>query len=136
MRITVAIAIVAAGLLAGTPARAGRDAPIEDLVDVPVATVSGNPVTLDALARAIAAGCARRGWVCEVTSPGEIKGLLNIRSHRAEVRIPYDSNKYSILYVSSENLRYDAEEKTIHRNYNKWVANLRNDINSAIALLP
>jgi len=136
LRITIAVAIVATGLLAATPASAGRDAPIEDLIDIPVATVSGNPVTLDVLARAIVSGCARRGWVCEVTSPGEIKGVLNIRTHRAEVRIPYDTAKYSILYVSSENLRYDAEEKTIHRNYNKWVANLRNDINSAIALLP
>jgi len=136
MRTTLTAIVIGMGILIAAPAQADRNAPLENLVDVPVGTVSGNAVPLESLARAILSGCARRGWVCDVVAPGEIKGTLVIRSHRADVRIVFDPKKYSIIYLSSENLRYNPGKNTIHRNYNKWVANLRNDINSSIALLP
>ena len=125
------------GLFAASPAAwAGRDAPIQNLVDVPVMWMPGVEPSADKLARAVVAVCARLGWVCQIVSPGEIHGRLNLRSHEANVRIPYAADKYSILYESSDNLRYDAEKNTIHRNYNNWVLNLQRQINAEVASTP
>ena len=125
--------LLAAALFAAAPAHAGRDAPILNVTDTPVAWLPGVEQSADKVARAIITACARLGWVCTIASPGEIAGRLNLRSHQADVRIPYSTEKSSILYVSSENLRYDAGENTIHRNYNNWVLNLQRQINAELA---
>jgi hypothetical protein len=125
--------LLAAALFAAAPAQAGRDAPILNVTDTPVAWLPGVEQSTDKVARAIITACARLGWVCSIAEPGEITGRLNLRSHQADVRIPYSTEKYSILYVSSENLRYDAAENTIHRNYNNWVLNLQRQINAELA---
>ena len=69
---------------------------------------------------------ARLGWIMESQRPGLIRGTLNLRSHQAVVDIPYDTQRFSIRYVSSSNLDYDGG--AIHRNYNSWVRNLQNAI--------
>jgi len=125
--------LLTAALLFAGPAHAGRDAPILDVTDTPVSWLPGVDRDEDKVARAIITACARLGWVCSIAAPGEIKGRLNLRSHQADVRIPYSTETYSILYVSSENLRYDAAERTIHRNYNNWVLNLQRQINAELA---
>jgi len=53
----------------------------------------------------------------------------------AEALIAFDTESFSISYVNSAELRYDAVKKTIHRKYNLWVVNLINDINAAIAAI-
>lgn len=63
--------------------------------------------------------------------PGLIRAELYVRSHHAVVEIPYSDKFYSILYVESENLKYDDGE--IHRNYNRWVNNLNVDIKRKLA---
>jgi len=125
--------LLTAALLFAGPAHAGRDAPILDVTDTPVSWLPGVDRDEDKVARAIITACARLGWVCSIAAPGEIKGRLNLRSHQADVSIPYSTETYSILYVSSENLRYDAAERTIHRNYNNWVLNLQRQINAELA---
>ena len=45
----------------------------------------------------------------------------------AVVDIKYTNKAYSIDYVSSQDLLYDGNQ--IHRNYNKWVKILEQDIN-------
>jgi hypothetical protein len=52
----------------------------------------------------------------------------------AEALISFDTESFSVRYVNSTELRYDAAENTIHRKYNQWVANLVVDINGAIAI--
>jgi len=131
-RATTAI-LLALALLVAMPAYAGRDAPIFNVTDTPVSWMPGADMSADKVARAIITACARLGWVCTIAAPGEIAGRLNLRSHQADVRIPYSAEKYSILYVSSENLRYDATKNTIHRNYNNWVLNLQRQINAEFA---
>ncbi|MBH0195685.1 MAG: hypothetical protein HP494_08855 [Nitrospira sp.] len=59
-----------------------------------------------------------------VAKPGEIIGTLNLRSHQAVVSIPYTTKQYSILYKSSNNLKYDAATQTIHENYLAWIQRL------------
>ncbi len=135
MRIQLVCSALLLGLLVIQPAQAGRDAPINNLTDVPLMWMPGSERSLEKVGRAIVSACAQRGWVCQVVAPGDVKGRLNLRSHQADITIQYDLGKFSIVYVSSQNLRYDAEKNTIHRNYNKWVLNLSNDINAAIALM-
>ena len=62
----------------------------------------------------------------EPQAPGLVRGTLNLRTHQAVVDIPYDTQRFSIRYVSSSNLDYDG--RVIHRNYNSWVQNLQNAI--------
>jgi hypothetical protein len=66
------------------------------------------------------------GWRMEPQAPGLVRGTLNLRAHQAVVDIPYDTQRFSIRYVSSSNLDYDG--RSIHRNYNSWVQNLQNAI--------
>ena len=50
-----------------------------------------------------------------------MNGTLILRTHTAEIEIPYSAGGYSIAYKSSVNLQ---EGGNIHRNYNGWIQNL------------
>jgi len=67
-----------------------------------------------------------------VAKPGEIIGILNIRSHQAVVTIPHTTKTYSILYKDSTNLKYNAEKQTIHENYSDWIQRLDGAIRSRL----
>lgn len=68
------------------------------------------------------------GWKITKVKPGVAEGKLYLRTHVAVVRINYSRAAYSINYVRSENLKYDAETKKIHSNYNGWIQNLEKAI--------
>lgn len=101
---------------------------IQNIDNSPI--TSKQQLTMDDVERAIIEGARVRGWQPRVVAPGHIEAILYIRSHVAEVDIRYDTEKYSITYKNSSNLDY--KNGKIHRNYNKWVQNLNNDIQSKI----
>ncbi len=68
------------------------------------------------------------GWKITKIKPGAAQGKLYLRTHVAVVRINYTNSSYSIRYVSSQNLKYDAKKQTIHGNYNGWIQNLEKAI--------
>jgi hypothetical protein len=72
-----------------------------------------------------------RGWQVAERRPGAIDAFIVVREHRAEITISYDQDSYSIAYRGSENL--NQRGRSIHRNYNRWVANLNTDIQRALA---
>lgn len=121
-----AVLLMASGL-----AMAGN--PIEDLNNVAVPSkIDGTVLTFEEVRAAIVRGCKDRGWKPELASDGVIKASILVRNrHYAEVKIPFDSKSYSIQYANSDNLDYDAEDHTIHRNYNKWVVYLSQSIQKA-----
>ena len=82
--------------------------------------------TLSQRADQIRRAGAGLGWRMEPQAPGLVRGTLNLRAHQAVVDIPYDAQRFGIRYLSSSNLDYDG--RSIHRNYNSWVQNLRNAI--------
>ena len=96
----------------------------------PIYTVSGAAFVGDAPRSArseqIRRAGAGLGWVMEDVRPGLVRGTLNLRTHQAMVDIPYDRDRFSILYAGSTNLDYDGA--SIHSNYNGWVQRLEQTI--------
>jgi hypothetical protein len=130
-RSPLAVALVAFALLASVGCRSGH--PVKNYTDS--SNPAGKPLTLDEVTKTIVSAGAGLGWEMKVVSPGHIVGTLNLRSHTAVVDIPYTTSTYSINYSSSENLKYDPADNTIHPNYNSWVQNLNNAIRSRLASL-
>lgn len=92
-------------------------------------------VTMDNVARGIIRAGASLGWQMQKAGDGEIIGTLHLRDHMAQVKIPYDTKSYSIVYQNSSNLKYDATNNTIHSNYNGWIQNLDRAIKTQLGLL-
>jgi len=129
-----ALALIAALVLAGC-----RSAPVYSPQGIkfaePAVSVT-QPLTLEDYKRAIIRGGARRGWTFEETAPGHLVGKLNVRGkHFATVDVTFDTREFSISYKDSQNLKYDPATQQIHTNYNSWVSNLQNDIQSEITQL-
>lgn len=80
---------------------------------------------------AIKKGSTSKGWSVKK----EKDGLFTVRQYikgkyLVVLSVPYNANGYSINYKESTNLKYNSAENTIHKSYNKWVANLERNINS------
>ena len=108
-------------------------APIYNVQSAPIATASGKPATADQVRGAIVAAGSNLGWVMSDARPGVLNGKLALRSHVAEVEIPYTDRTYSIVYKSSSNLNETGG--SIHKNYNGWVQNLQRDINAKLSAI-
>ncbi|MGH8436606.1 MAG: hypothetical protein ACRERX_19555 [Pseudomonas sp.] len=77
--------------------------------------------------RAVVSALNKREWLVQHVSPTEIRAEITQRGrHHAEISIPYSASQFAIEYRSSWGLDYD--DGKIHRNYNRWVNNLRNSI--------
>jgi hypothetical protein len=122
-RWVVALAVVA---LAGCTL-----APIQNVNDVAVTTQSNKPLTSDQVRGAIVRAGSTLGWVMKDAGPGRLQGTLILRTHTAEVDIPYSASSYSITYKSSINLQEGGGK--IHKNYNGWIQNLNRGINAQLA---
>ncbi len=75
------------------------------------------------------------GWSMKKIDENTILGILIIRDHSAKIKISYDDNSYSINLLEAENLNYDKEKDTIHKNYNGWIMNLKNQIEAKVTPL-
>ncbi len=116
--------VVTATLLSGC---ASRIAPIENVNQ----TVSQN-YSDSQMKQAITQAGAAYNWVITPAGPGVMNGHLTQRTHSVDIRISYTSNSYQIQYVSSQNL--SAGSGKIHRNYNRWVHNLSQGIQTRLAV--
>jgi len=110
-----------------------RQAALQNPRNLPVVSASGQSLKEAQVKQAILDGARDKGWVARELSPGVITASLAIRSHLAEVEIPYSGSSYSILYKSSTNLDYRPGDQTIHNQYNNWVNYLRQAINARLA---
>lgn len=79
-----------------------------------------------------------RGWIITEEKPGAITAMLSKPNagvpggaHTVTILVSYTADSYSIDYVDSTNMMYDPEDGTIHRNYNRWIANLQRDLSTA-----
>ena len=106
-------------------------APIENVASVTVSAQANKPLSDEQVRAAIVRAGAGLGWVMKDTGPRKLTGVLLLRTHTAEVDIPYSSSAYSINYKSSVNLQEGGGK--IHRNYNGWIQNLNRGINAQLA---
>jgi hypothetical protein len=89
---------------------------------------------MEDIAKAIKNTLVKREWTIQRVEQGLIEAKLFVRSHTAEIRIPFDKEYIHIQYVSSTNLLYDEKQgvQVIHRNYNKWIKLLERDITNSL----
>jgi len=119
--VTVSALAVVLIACAPTPVRNVENAPIN---------VSSTNYDLSDVAKAIKSAGTGLGWQMKQETPGHIVGSIYLRSHVAVVDITYTLDEFSINYKDSTNLKYNAASNTIHKNYNGWIQNLTNAINS------
>jgi len=75
----------------------------------------------------------RRGWQVRRNEPGVIYAAISLRQrHHASIAVEYSPFDVQIRYRSSQGLNY--RDGKIHRNYNRWVNNLRADIQQQLNL--
>lgn len=82
--------------------------------------------TTDNVRDAIIRAGAGRNWSMEDVGNNTLIATLEVRSHMAKVKITYTDKTFDITYQDSNNLEYSGD--TIHKKYNSWVLNLKQDI--------
>ena len=93
----------------------------------------------DQLVTAITAAAEYQGWRVIGEAPGVVTAILMRRTHEAVVTIGYDELNFWIDYKDSKNLNYNPKDLVrrrkvatkgprIHPNYNRWVAELADQI--------
>src|SRR5258706_1555824 len=91
------------------------------------APVSGN---VKEVGEAIWAAGRREGWRVREIEPGDIRAEKNLRTHRALVRIGYDTQGFDITLLEADGLQYDGHH--IHTAYNEWIAQLEKAIQDEV----
>jgi len=77
---------------------------------------------------AVARAALGRRWIVQEVRPGVLRCTMNARAHSVVVDVVYDAKNFSIVYVDSSNMMYDASADVINRRYHHWVRNLAKDI--------
>lgn len=125
-------------LLAAPVAYARSAVPIEDHIDIPIATANGKKASAEQVRQAIIAGGARKAWTFADSGAAQLTGTLVVRDkHSVVVTIDYGPSSYSIHYKDSSNMKYANENgiPVIHPFYNKWIDNLILEINVELTKL-
>ena len=114
-----------------------RTAQVFNVNDATINTVSSKEPAIEDVTRAImsAATGSTPIWNMQVVKPGHIVATLHNRSHMAAVDIQYTTKGYSITRKETTNLKYNAEDNTIHPSYNKWIQRLDSNIRVKLSLL-
>jgi hypothetical protein len=98
--------------------------PIMDIHNIPY----GVSVTKEQAIRAITQAGITRGWQIAQIDENTLQGVLRQRQHTVVITIPITDTGYSINYKSSDNMKADETNRTIHKSYNRWIRNLEKDI--------
>lgn len=125
--------IAALALVAFAPAvqAGGRPIPMQEIIDSPFPWPPGKAATMEQAQHAVMAGLTAKGWTATVPAPGKAHGYIQKPDWRCEIDVTFNTKSYSILYSNSEHLDYDATKKVIHRNFNRWLQLLQQQINMA-----
>lgn len=97
---------------------------------------AGKSVSSGQMQTAIYQSLQRYGWQMDSDDGSTIMAHYNKHDrHIAVIRIDYSAHRFSIRHQSSEGLNYNEQRNTIHRNYNRWIQNLEQDIRSRISFM-
>lgn len=106
----------------------GRPIPMVEIIDAPVIWPDDQVGNLQTVQKAVLSGLFDKGWVGRVVTPGVVQATLRRDDWTCEIAVTYNTTTYSIRYVNSTNLDYDASTHVIHRNFNKWLILLQQRI--------
>ena len=131
MKKLIAILILGLGLSVNAVA---RTAVIENIDNQTILSMLEKKLSKDQVKKAILKAGLSKGWSITPVDDNKLLGTLVVRNkHTIKVSIPYSTSGYSLMYADSDNMLYDAENNTIHRNYNRWVRNLESAINMQLS---
>jgi len=123
LAICLVIALGCVGLLSSC-----RTSTVYNVDKHPIVTkILGKNITQQEVTNALFDAGASLGWIIQQENASTAKASLFVRNHEVKALINFNTKEFSIEYLSSNNL-LDSKGK-IHKNYNKWIINLRNAIN-------
>jgi hypothetical protein len=134
MKAIRAILLLVAALMTVTAVHAARTAPLVGYENVLATSIDGKPLTTEQVRKAIIMAAASKQWVASALQGDTLRLTHSRGKHTAVVDVVYTAQSYSIRYVDSSNLNYDAVKGApiIHPTYNGWVNNLRAAIDAAL----
>ena len=109
----------------------GRVQPVYNVFNHPIPQ-GAQSLSLKDIGDVIRISASKRQWLVEEKEPGLFTMVHRKKTHVAVVEIQYNQNSYSIKYNDSTDLLYNG--RNIHRNYNRWVANLELDIETNLQI--
>ena len=127
--VLVFAALVSLNVIARTPV------PIINHDNLSVATNSGKTLQIEQVKQAIQTAAGAKGWSIAFQADGKMLATLNVRNkHTVVVEIAYATDKYSLQYKDSANMKFGEFNgaKVIHPYYNKWVQELRDSIRNEL----
>ncbi|MBE9607811.1 hypothetical protein [Chitinilyticum piscinae] len=109
-----------------------RNAPMDQPARVEFVKIDGIAPSAERTRNAILQGASRFGW--QVLNAGTDLVTLQYNKgngkHIVTINVAYDANGFQIRYVDSTGMDYEVSDGLveIHPNYNRWIANLGNEI--------
>lgn len=93
--------------------------------------INGSMLSVEEVRGAIFAAAAVKGWIPTSVNANQIQATIKVRDrHTATIDIKFTDRSYSINLKSSGGL--DEKAGNIHRNYNKWISLLDNQIQAEL----
>jgi hypothetical protein len=123
----VLVGVVAAVLVSSPPAYARNAVPVVNFPDQAVATASGAKPTAAQVRDAIVKAAASKEWALAKQADDQFVATRVIKGkHTIVTTISFSAEKYSVTYLSSENMKFRIFNDTpyIHPNYNVWAREL------------
>ena len=107
--------------------------PINNVIEEPIYSLAGNPLTKDQVGPAIKRAALLSGWKVKTIKSGHMVATLNIKQHMAKVDIKYTEKDFSITFKDSAGLERNGE--LIHKKYNSWVKRLQRNISTQLKVV-
>src|SRR5512142_2671660 len=124
---TVIWAAVAAILVSASPAYGRAPVPVENFPNQAIATASGKKPTLEQVQQAITAAATGKQWSLAKQADGSFLATRVVRGkHTIVATVAFTPEQYSVLYHSSDNMKFEMYNGVphIHPNYNVWAREL------------
>ena len=99
--------------------------------NAPVSRI-GNAPTLAQVDKAVKDSLIGRGWIPQKVSSNSYLATYRRRGLKAKIEVIFDTKRFNINHLSSQNLDYDSSDETIHPTYNKWIERLELDIQKRV----
>jgi hypothetical protein len=134
----VLFAVVATVVVSASPAYGRTAVPVVNFPDQPVATATGAKPTAAQVRDAVMKAAASKDWALAKQSDDQFVATRVIKGkHTIVTTISFSAEKYSVTYLSSENMKFQEFDGVpyIHPNYNVWARELVEAIRLEISRL-